>query len=251
MKRQLHFSFIVWAAWLFLAVAPRPALAQTGAVVGQADYLNLVYEGEPTNAPQTSLAETAAVDLFSGSISSLTNSPPTLADSPAPVDGHIDSTSSVIGQPVGGVPLAFYLPGMAVLTPANGTVCTSPTNIPLNVQAWQLAFDEHVQSVAFYVTGTNIGTNVLINRHQCQFAARHQQLHGDLDQRPSRLLCHYRRRDGQSRRQHDFHPGQYHGGSRDSGQWPVQPCAYASLFWREAGITVTMPPVRGLYSIHD
>ena len=162
MKRQLHFSFIAWAALLFLAVAPRPALAQTGVVIGQADYLNLIYEGEPTNAPQTSLAETAAVDLFSGSISSLTNSPLTLADAPAPTDGQIYLTGSVVGQPVGGVPFAFYLPGLALLAPANGTVCTSPTNIPLTVRAWQLAFDEYVQSVAFYVTGTNIGTNVLI-----------------------------------------------------------------------------------------
>jgi hypothetical protein len=100
--------------------------------------------------------------MFSGSIASFTNSPLTLADAPAPTDGQVYLTQPGIAQGAGGVPFPFYLPGLAVLGPANGMVCTSPTNLALNVQTWQLAFDEYVQNVAFYVTGPAIGTNVLL-----------------------------------------------------------------------------------------
>jgi hypothetical protein len=161
-RSRSHVRAAFLALILFLAMLPHRVAAQTASILDQALYRNQLYTATPTNAPQTSLGQAAAVALFSGGIASITNSPLTLAGAPAPTDGKFYLTKSAIGQPAGGGPFVFYLPGLALLGPTNGMVFIAPANVALEVQAWQLAFDEHVQSVAFYATGASIGTNILV-----------------------------------------------------------------------------------------
>jgi hypothetical protein len=147
---------------LLLAVVPHLVMAQSDSILNQVHYLNLLYDGAPTNAPETFLVQAASVSLFSGSVSSLTNFPPTLTGAPAPTDHQLCLTQSAIGQLAGGVPPASSLLGVAILAPANGFVSIAPANILLNALAWQLETNDYVQKVEFYATGASFGTNILV-----------------------------------------------------------------------------------------
>ncbi|HWD18530.1 MAG TPA: Calx-beta domain-containing protein [Verrucomicrobiae bacterium] len=138
--------------------------------VGQADYRNQLYDGAPTNAPGTSLAEPASVAIYSGSIGNATNAA-------TPNDGTIRLIGSAFGQPLGGNPLAFYLPGLSIASPTADLVMTAPATVTFSGQAWQLAFDEIVSHVDFYAapasggSATRLGsvTNTLAGTNNFQF----------------------------------------------------------------------------------
>ncbi len=149
--------FFLCVCWLML---PLSVLAQTGSILDQADYLNQIYTNTPTDAPGTTLGQTTNIAIFSGSIGGGTNvSLPNLTNA---TDGTYYLTQSAIGQPIGGQPLAFYLPGIALVSPTNGAAYPAPFKVPLDVQAWQLAFDEYVQRVDFYASNSVGGSNILI-----------------------------------------------------------------------------------------
>jgi hypothetical protein len=140
--------------FLLAAFLPQLLLAQFDTNVLQFLYVNQLYNGAPTNAPQTSLSEPAGIAFFGGAVGDITNFP-------APNDGQVYLTQSAIGQPAG-ASFAFLLSGLLVQSPSNGLVAVGTTNIALNAQAWQLGSNEFVTNVSFYATGTNFGTNVLI-----------------------------------------------------------------------------------------
>jgi len=152
MSRKVHGPLC-----LLLAILGGPAYAQSDALTSRADYRNQLYAGTPTNALDTSLAQPVSAAFYSGSTGAA-------GDLRTPNDGTngIYLAQSIIGQPVGGVPLTFYLPGITLLSPADGALFTSPATNVLSAQAWQLAFDEFVSRVDFYAAGGPSGTNLLL-----------------------------------------------------------------------------------------
>jgi hypothetical protein len=104
------------------------------------DYINWLYDPAPTPPPGTTLAQPASVALFSGNVG-------TSGGATTPADGQIHLLRSVIGQPVGGVPLAptDILPGSPEVVPVfvavngRGNVTVSPqTNLYLTGQTLTL-----------------------------------------------------------------------------------------------------------------
>src|SRR4051812_6321701 len=88
-----------------LCVLTQSAKAQLDSIVNHSDYRNQLYDPAPTNAPGTSLAQPLSAAIYSGSIGGTNNAS-------TPTDGSSYLLQSIIGQSVGGVPFAFYLPGV-------------------------------------------------------------------------------------------------------------------------------------------
>lgn len=148
-----------FAAILSLLVLPLGARAQADSLVGRTDYRNEIFTAAPTNAPNTSLSETLSVAIYSGSLGDTDSSACSLSTN-TPADGQILLLQSIIGQPAGGVPFAYLLPGIVLNAPTSGTPYPAPAFVAFDALAWHL--DGFVSRVDFYATGPPLGTNVLV-----------------------------------------------------------------------------------------
>lgn len=138
-----------------MLVSMTAAFGQNGTVESM-DYENLIFTAAPTEAPDTDLQQTGAIDFFSGNIGDATNT-----NAPAPNDGQHYLIQSALGAPIGGQ-VTFYLPDVAWQSPSSGSAFAAPTNLTFSAQAWQLDATEFVQRVDFYALGGNYLSNTWI-----------------------------------------------------------------------------------------